>query len=778
MRKKYIFFIVIFFLVLFAKNSLVLAQGCGSISLWTGACGQRYDPVTGSPFCDLFTNNNSYQCDNSCSVIVTEDSCGTDGLCNTGPRSYTCGVPAPTTTPPPAPTSTPIPGGCGNCACDPPPDSSYNACVPNTGCGSGRACCQPSCGGGGGGGGGGFDCTQCGNQVAASPASTSGDPLVYGTNAYTVANCYRQDNGGAACCSCLDNGQCVGYWFCVNGTTYDVRCTQTAPGQICGTQCSLTATPSSVSIQTGQIKRIGASVSVTQGTIDDVRFASRQNTIAAAIPAKDTTSPYISNVGGTGNGTTQVDVGAYSNNKLVCSDSISVTVCDPNIWGAWSSCTASCGSGNQVRINQCGSSQTQPCCIECGPTIGTWGNCALNPGPVATKTQTISYNCQANTTNTVDCTGTINVRAIVVDPPTSCNYKEDIIGTVTHAFTPGSASTPAPQIQTGSTPVPFSNIVGGSYTVNPSVPAGYVQVSACWSTSTGRSGSGLSATLSVPQDNETLIWDLGYLLGTPWVQTGGSNVYAAGGITSAIAALSSPRVFSLNGTGGYPGVVRYGTDYDFDADVASKGETLVSGTKWLAQETDTPKVNYYDYFRIKLGGPITPSTVQEMGSSQESMSKPPSRTTPYYVVGDMTTTGDWTILDGETVIFIVDGNLMLGGKVNLVGSGFAAFIVNGNIIVSSSVGGLYTSSTPVIEGIYIMSPTGAFQTGTSTIIGKERFVAKGMFMAGGFLLQRNLDSVGVNTTTSSELFLYNPRLLFSMPDSMKDVPITWEEVAP
>ena len=73
----------------------------------------------------------------------------------------------------------------------------------------------------------------CG-YLASGPASTSGDPNVYGTNAYTVANCYRQDNGGAACCSCLDGGTCVAYWNCVSPGVYQVECTQTGAGQNCG----------------------------------------------------------------------------------------------------------------------------------------------------------------------------------------------------------------------------------------------------------------------------------------------------------------------------------------------------------------------------------------------------------------------------------------------------------------------------------------------------------------------------------------------------------------
>lgn len=85
-----------------------------------------------------------------------------------------------------------------------------------------------------------FDCTQCGNKVADAPVKPT-DPAVIG--------CYRQDNGGAACCSCLDgNGQCQGYWNCVNGNTYDVRCTQRGPGEICATSTPTpTPTPTPVS---------------------------------------------------------------------------------------------------------------------------------------------------------------------------------------------------------------------------------------------------------------------------------------------------------------------------------------------------------------------------------------------------------------------------------------------------------------------------------------------------------------------------------------------------
>lgn len=443
-------------------------------------------------------------------------------------------------------------------------------------------------------------------------------------------------------------------------------------------------------------------------------------------------------------------------------------------------CTTSCPSAGDTGGGG-GGGGGGPTCTEGGPYYGGWTSCSGSP---ATKTRAVNYDCQTGSIQTASCVGNIQARAAVVSSAdTSCtaiNASSIGVSGAIHGFTPSSASQPAPQTQTGNTFVTFSTVVGGTYILSPTISAGYSPARACWTRTANvpTSGEGFTTTLSVPTDGELLTWNVGYTAGLPWVQTQEGNVYAAGTLTSYVADLASPRSLILDGSGGYPGVAIYGTSYDFDVSGLAKGESYVSSTDWLVNETHIPVVNYYEYFRIKLGGPITPSTVQEMGSPQESMSKPPSRTTPYYVVGDMTTSGDWVVGEGETVIFIVTGNLTLGGKVNITGSGFVSFIVSGNITVSPSVGVPYTSSTPAIEGIYVTSPTGSFQTGTSTVVGKERLVAKGIFVAGGFLLQRDLDSVDANPTTSSELFIYNPRLLFSMPDSLRYVPITWEEVAP
>jgi hypothetical protein len=52
-----------------------------------------------------------------------------------------------------------------------------------------------------------------------------------------------------------------------------------------------------------------------------------------------------------------------------------------------------------------------------------------------------------------------------------------------------------------------------------------------------------------------------------------------------------------------------------------------------------------------------------------------------------------------------------------------------------------------------------------------------MFVAGNFTLGRDVGDAG-NTTDASELFIYNPQLLMTMPEQMKKLSVSWQEVAP
>ncbi len=374
---------------------------------------------------------------------------------------------------------------------------------------------------------------------------------------------------------------------------------------------------------------------------------------------------------------------------------------------------------------------------------------------------------------------TVKVKAVEISPlDTSCaaiaTSTTGINGAI-HKFTPGSPSNPPPKTQSGNTPVQFNALPGGTYTLSPIVPTIYTLKRACWS-KTG--AAPWTAGLSAPAGGgDTVTWNLGYTSGEPWAQVSGGDVYANTDLTSLVAGSAVPRKFIIDGLGGSPGLATYGETYVFDGGAVDKGKTLVSSTNWLAQDV-FPLVDYYALFYRRFGG--TPLTI-DYASPSAAIAQPASRATPYYVTGDMTTSGDWTVGNGENVIFFVDGDLTIAGNINITGTGFVAFIVNGNISIDPDVGVPYTSSAPVVEGVYITGSKGVFRTGDSTSVGHERFVGRGMFIAGSFSPRRDLDPLGTNgqnNTTAAELFIYNPRLLMTMPDKMRESPISWQEVAP
>ena len=264
-------------------------------------------------------------------------------------------------------------------------------------------------------------------------------------------------------------------------------------------------------------------------------------------------------------------------------------------------------------------------------------------------------------------------------------------------------------------------------------------------------------------------------------------MFAATTLKSLMTPLASPRLFSINGSGGNPGGVFYGStgasSYNFNADPSdlTNGSSYVSSTNWLANEPgdggskDPFKIDWYQYFLYQFD---LSAATPDYTNPPTPIGKPASRTIPYYVQGDMTTSGDWTVGTGENIIFVVTCNVTIKGKINITGTGFVSFIAKGNISVDPTVGVPFSSSAPVVEGFYIPSPTGSFITGQSTNAGTERFVGKGSFIAGNFLLQRDLSGVGHNADISAELFVHNPQLLLTMPEKMKEVKVRWSEVAP
>ena len=331
------------------------------------------------------------------------------------------------------------------------------------------------------------------------------------------------------------------------------------------------------------------------------------------------------------------------------------------------------------------------------------------------------------------------------------------------------------QTQSGSTYLSWID-TAGTYAVS----SAEVASSAVRYCLTDGTGSTFGPSTVVAPAGTTQTFDVSFSPFGPWFQTkGGGDVYSSGKIVSKIPPSAVPRVFlSDGGPAGslFPGIPIYGSTavlpYDFDESPSSQGETIVSSKDWLVNQAHPTKDLYGTFYR-KFDSP----TIADYTNEVTPISQPVSRVKPYYILGDVTTTGNWTVGDGEKLILLVDGSITISGQMHTTGTGIIVVIAKTEINFSPAVGVGAGISTPSIEGVYIAGST--LRTGASTTPGSERFVGKGMFIGNALALERDLASaVGGNLTTSAHLFIYNPGYLFSLPAKMLDRSISWQEVAP
>jgi hypothetical protein len=196
--------------------------------------------------------------------------------------------------------------------------------------------------------------------------------------------------------------------------------------------------------------------------------------------------------------------------------------------------------------------------------------------------------------------GTITAVAREVTSDQTCtavsNSTTGIAGT-RFEFAVGSQNRPPAQIQSGNTPVTFASQPVGSYTLVHTLPSSeYALSTPCIYRNGVLTAYGDNAYLP---SGGTLEWRLGFTRGTAWAQTQGGDVYVSGTLRSYVPTLASPRVFSLDNDQGYPGLVTYGTSFDFDNNWALTGAGYVSTENWLTNSTRTT-TDYTKFNKIRI----------------------------------------------------------------------------------------------------------------------------------------------------------------------------------
>ena len=419
------------------------------------------------------------------------------------------------------------------------------------------------------------------------------------------------------------------------------------------------------------------------------------------------------------------------------------------------------------------------CGAPCGPTPtpgGTGGgSCTPNCDTAANYCigEGFTDGCGGTCYGSANCTGTINAKAVLIDPSdrscTALSSAPTLDGTV--LFIDGS-----PQTQTTGATLTWSNKSSGLYTVSGSPPGQYATGNTCVSQNSGAYAQGTSGTLLT---NGTLNFLIGYVPQSGWAQTVGGNAYAGNQLVSSIPTTAINPYFSLAGAMGDAGMITYGTSYDFSLISTDLGENNVSTKRWLMQHTNT-SVDYYNQFATRMDIPGSATTIDTL----TDVTKPTCATSPctFYANGDMTTAAgnQWSIAANEQIIIFVNGNVTINSPITIASGGFFALISHGNMYISSTVGSAVGSATPTLEGMYLATNAGhtaTFATGDSNTAGTERLVIKGTVVADNFQLFRDLGTAA-NNTTPAEQFIFDPQLLFTMPDTMKEIPYVWQEVAP
>jgi len=130
--------------------------------------------------------------------------------------------------------------------------------------------------------------------------------------------------------------------------------------------------------------------------------------------------------------------------------------------------------------------------------------------------------------------------------------------------------------------------------------------------------------------------------------------------------------------------------------------------------------------------------------------------------GDYVTDGEISVVDGENMIILVNGEVTISANINVDPGGFLAIISSGNITIGNTVTN--------VEGVYVADGIIDSGTGTSQLIGEGIFTGWG-----GFNLQRDLPD---NSQLPAERFIYRPDLVRNVYHYLLKPKVSWQEVAP
>jgi len=279
-----------------------------------------------------------------------------------------------------------------------------------------------------------------------------------------------------------------------------------------------------------------------------------------------------------------------------------------------------------------------------------------------------------------------------------------------------------------------------------------------------------------------------------WFQTQGGDVYGQSGISSPIPTAcvdssSCSEYFSL-ALYGFAGLVSSpgGTSRNFGSGSAVDGETTWSvdgDLSWVKN------AYFYSYFANLLDIACEEGQGEGNNSYNDNVScsfavssvdsKPDFSSYSVYVyqanTNSFSISGDlWNLGDEKGIVLISfddpsNGVVTANPEISVGENGFFALITNGSIEFTQGTSS-YDSTSPQVEGVYFAGKN--IKTDDENL----KFISKGIFFVKeGFVLQLDLTEGG-NATSPSELFIFDPKYLFTAPKIFRVFLQQWQEVAP
>lgn len=233
----------------------------------------------------------------------------------------------------------------------------------------------------------------------------------------------------------------------------------------------------------------------------------------------------------------------------------------------------------------------------------------------------------------------------------------------------------------------------------------------------------------------------------------GDIVSAVGGISENMSA--GQYLISGTGTPVYSGAI-------------STGSGAISTSDTNAQSSFSARMLNYTDLVSYMPTAVNTLTSPLANNGQLNSGSPDARGYTWFnVSGDLTISGNIQLPPNGKYIVYVSGNVVINGRVNYSPqpeTNIFMLIAQNSISVN---GALTNGASPALEGVYFTGNT--FSTGA----GNTLLHVKGAVYAQSLQLQRNIQSA-----SPSEIFEFDPDLLFNYPQALSPNKVIWREVAP